>query len=244
MDIVGSVRRYWDVDAETYDHATSHGFGSSTERAAWTAALEEVLPAPPCRVLDVGAGTGFLSLLAARLGHDVTALDVSRGMLERLTTKAGAEGLDVDVVEGPADEPPDGPFDAVIERHALWTLPDPRGALDAWRRVAPDGRLALFEGLWGEADPAEVRRARLRDLARRLRREPSHHHREYDPAVKDALPLGRGTHPDDVVDLVAASDWGEPSLRRLRDVEWARLLAVPPARRPLGTTPVFVVTTR
>lgn len=242
MDIIDSLRRYWDADAATYDHASSHGFSSPAERSAWTAALEDVLPAAPSRVLDVGAGTGFLSLLAARLGHEVTALDVSRGMLDRLAAKSEAEGLDIDVVVGSAEKPPQGPFDAVIERHVLWTLPDPAAALAAWRRAAPEGRLALFEGLWGEADPAEVARGRLRDIARRLRREPSHHHREYDPAVREALPLGHGTHPDDVVDLVATSDWGEPVLRRLRDVEWARLLAVPPARRPLGTTPVFVVT--
>ena len=100
--------------------------------------------------------------MAARLGHRVTALDLSSQMLAKLTTVAAAEGLDIAVVVAPAHEPPDAPdgggFDAVIERHLLWTLPDPVAALRAWRAVAPAGRLVAIESMWGDADPLEVLR--------------------------------------------------------------------------------------
>ena len=121
------IRAYWDVDATTYDLSPHHRPRSSAEQAAWAATLARVLPPAPARVLDVGAGTGFLSLLAAGLGHHVTAHDLSPGMLARLAEKAEAAGLEVTVSEGAAEEPPAGPFDAVIERHLLWTLPRPRG---------------------------------------------------------------------------------------------------------------------
>lgn len=244
MDIHDELRRWWDTDAATYDRAPTHGMASPTERAAWTAALQRHLPEPPARVLDVGAGTGFLSLALARLGFAVTALDLSGGMLEQLTASAERDGVTVATVQGPADRPPGGPFDAVVERHLLWTLPDPAAALEAWRAVAPEGRLVVLEGLWGAADPAERARQRLREGWRRLRGRPHDHHGAYDPAVKEALPLGAGTHPDALIELIEAGGWSGVTIERLRDVEWARLLARPAAERPLGTTPLFAISAR
>jgi SAM-dependent methyltransferase len=241
VDLTDRVRAYWDADAATYDDSPDHGAASPTERAAWHAAIARLLPAPPCRVLDAGAGTGFLSLACARLGHRVTALDLSSGMLERLRAAAERDGLAVEVVQGGAESPPPGPFDAVVERHLLWTLPDPGAALAAWRAVAPAGRLVLFEGLTGRADPVEHLLEQTREGVRRLRGEPDHHHDRYDPAVVEALPLADGTHPDRLVELVEGAGWGPARLERLRDVEWARLLRQPPAARLLGVTPRFAV---
>ena len=202
MELTDSVRAYWDADAATYDDAPDHGAASPAERAVWNAALRRLLPSPPSHVLDAGAGTGFLSLACGRLGHRVTALDLSSGMLARLRAAADAEGLAVEVVEAEAGSPPSGPFHAVIERHLLWTLPDPGAALAAWRAVAPAGRLVLFEGLWGRADPVEHLRQQTREGLRRLRGEPDHHHDRYDRAVAEELPLAGGTHPNRLIELV------------------------------------------
>jgi SAM-dependent methyltransferase len=241
MELTDRVRAYWDADAATYDDTPDHGAASPAERAAWNAALHRLLPSPPSRVLDVGAGTGFLSLLCGQLGHRVTALDLSTGMLARLRAAAERDGLTVEVVEGEAGSPPPGPFQAVVERHLLWTLPDPAAALAAWRAVAPGGRLVLFEGLWGRTDPIEHLRQQTREGVRRLRGEPDHHHDRYDPAVMEALPLASGAHPDRLVELVEQAGWGPARLERLRDIEWARLLRQPPAARLLGVTPQFAV---
>jgi len=241
VDVVDSVRDFWDADAEGYDRAPDHGAATGAERAAWSGALARLLPAGGGRVLDAGAGTGFLSVLAARLGYQVTALDLSPGMLERLRAAASREGLAIECVEGGADQPPPGPFDAVIERHLLWTLPDPGLALAAWRAVAPDGRLVLFEGMWGNADPVEAVRHRARELLRRLRGEPDHHHDHYDPAVLAQLPLSGGVTPDQLVSLVERAGWGIIRLERLRDVEWIQQLSLPLSQRLLGVTPRFVI---
>jgi SAM-dependent methyltransferase len=240
-DLTGRVGAYWDADAATYDDSADHGPGSPAQRAAWNAALHRLLPGQRCRVLDVGAGTGFLSLAAARLGHRVTALDLSGGMLERLRASADRDGLEIEVIQAGAEEPPPGPFDAVVERHLLWTLPDPAAALTAWRAVAPEGRLVLFEGLWGGADRVEALRGQAREGLRTLRGEPDHHHDHYDPSMVEELPLAGGTHPDQVVELVEAAGWGPARLERLRDIEWAQLLQLPAAARLLGVTPRFAV---
>jgi SAM-dependent methyltransferase len=238
--LLAAVRDYWQSDAETYDQAPGHGVHSAAERAALTAVLADHLPAPPATVLDVGAGTGMLSLAAADLGHDVTALDLSPAMLTKLEAAAAHSGLTVTTVTAAADEPPTGGFDAVMERHLLWTLPDPHAALGAWAGAAPGGRLLVFESLWG-LDPLVGARQRARTALARLRREPPHHHREYDPEVRAAMPFGRGTHPDQVVAAIEAPGWSRTGLHRLWDMEWAGALSRPVAERLLGPVPRYLV---
>jgi SAM-dependent methyltransferase len=235
------IRRWWDEDSAVYDETPNHNPRTGPERAAWAAALAQHLPAPPARVLDCGAGTGFLSLIAARLGHQVTALDLSEGMLSRLKAKAAEEGLSerIRIVHASAGEPPPGEYDVVVERHLLWTLPDSLNVLRVWRAVSQ--RLLLVESLWGNADPFEALRARLAaDLHRWLRR-PQEHHDEYPEDLRARLPLGRGASPAQLLDLVESAGWGPPRLFRLRDVEWATRLTLSPLERLLGPTPRFVI---
>jgi SAM-dependent methyltransferase len=224
-DIEGRIRAFWDRDSDTYDRSPSHGASDAVEAAVWRAVLWRHLPPVPARVLDAGAGTGAMSLLAAELGHLVTALDLSAGMLERLRAKAAARGMQVEIVHGPAHEPPPGPFDAVIERHLLWTVPEPGAALSAWHRAAPEGRLILFEGIMPGRE--HVRRARgwAAERVRRAAGVPHDHHAEYDPDILDLLPLARLSSPGPLIHEVSAAGWGRVRLERLRDIEWARGMA-------------------
>ncbi|MHB8329189.1 MAG: class I SAM-dependent methyltransferase [Acidimicrobiales bacterium] len=241
MDALDEIRRFWDDDAPTYDDAPGHHPRSPAVSAAWAAALTGLLPPPPSRVLDCGAGTGFLSLMAARAGHAVTALDLSPGMLERLSAAAGAEGLHIDTVVAPADAAPAADFDAVMERHLLWTLPDPLGSLRAWRAAAPRGRLVVIESVWGDADPLERLRSRGRAALRRLRRTAPDHHAEYPHDVRDSLPFATGTPPAAVVAMVSDAMWPAPRLGRLRDVEWAERAELALPERLVGVSPRFAV---
>jgi SAM-dependent methyltransferase len=243
VDTLTEIQQFWDADAATYDRSASHHPSTALARAAWARTLERLLPPPPARVLDAGAGTGFLTLLAARLGYQVTALDLSPQMLDKLRVKAATEGLDVEAVEVPADQPPGGDFDAIIERHLIWTLPDPGATLNRWRQAAPTGRLVLLESAWGSAaDPSEALKARARRLLRRLRGVPANHHGDYPSAVLAALPYGSGITPGELVELVESSGWGSTRIERLRDVEWAMTMALPNPDRLLGATaPYYAV---
>src|SRR5438067_2362406 len=230
-DVDQKLREFWDADAVTYDHSPSHAASDPVEAAVWRGLLRRHLPPPPARVLDVGAGTGAMSLLAAALGHSVTALDLSPAMLERAREKAAAGGFDLRTVVASASEPPDGPFDAVVERHVVWTSPDPGAALTAWRTVAPGGRLVVFEGIWNRSSPSSRARGRAAELLRSLLGVRHDHHGTYDPELLAALPLACSPSPEPLLAAVAAAGWRGVSLERLRDVEWARRLAAP---WPLG----------
>lgn len=50
-------------------------------------------------MLELAAGTGRISLPLARAGVMVTALDISRPLLDALLEKAGEERLRIDVVK-------------------------------------------------------------------------------------------------------------------------------------------------
>jgi len=239
---VDQVRRFWDADAATYDRDPGHYPVSRLERAAWRGTLERLLPAAPARVLDVGAGTGFLSLIVSELGHQVTAVDLSSGMLRRLRAKAEQAGLEVEIVEAEAASVPPGPFHAVISRHLLWTLLEPMTALRAWHDVAPHGRLVLVESLWG--DPSSrlerIRRRAGRGLARARGTAPAHH-APYSPELRAALPLAQGTSPESLLQLVSASGWASPRIHQLTDVGWAAQRGLPWPERALAGAPPFAV---
>jgi SAM-dependent methyltransferase len=236
-----SLRAYWDADAATYDMAPGHVARTPEEQAAWRAVLIRQLPLAPARILDLGAGTGFLSIALAKLGHRVTAVDLSREMLDRLRDRARREGLDIALIEGPAEHPPEGPFDAVVERLLLWTLPDPSAALRRWRQVARGGRLVCFEGAWGRADRGEAIRARLREMLRRFRRRAPEHHKAYPEHVLACLPFSRGVTLPAVVESVERAGWDHVRLERLRDVEWTKTISLPFWERMLGVTPEFAI---
>ncbi len=240
--ISAEISQYWDEDAATYDDSPSHAPRRPHERAAWAAAVRRLLPAPPARVLDAGAGTGFLSLMLAGQGYRVTAVDLSAGMLRVLRAKAERLGLDVTIVHRDAADPPPDGFDAVVERHLLWTLPDLSAALAAWRAAAPAGRLVLLEGSWGRATGLEAARAGARALARRFQPPQPDHHAPYSDRLISALPHSGGLSPGEVVAAVEASGWGPARLERLRDVEWAAAEGRGLLAELLGAHPQWAVT--
>jgi hypothetical protein len=170
-------------------------------------------------------------------------VDLSLGMLGQLQAKAADRDLSIKTVESDALSPPPGDFDAVVERHLRWTLPDPGAALTAWHEVAPQGRLVVLEGSWGGAREAgaESWRARARQLAERIRGPEPGHHGHYSERVRRALPHGRGLSTEDAVNLVQQSPWGQARLERLRDVEWALTEGRGLLDELLGTHPRWAV---
>ena len=144
------VAAHWDRRAAHFDEDFGHSVRTAAERAAWERIFGLVLPAGgSLEALDVGCGTGFLSLELARRGHRVTGVDFAPSMLTLAERKAAECGLAVNFEPADAEQLPYAPasFGLVISRHVLWTLPHPEAAIDEWLRVLrPGGRLVIVDG--------------------------------------------------------------------------------------------------
>jgi SAM-dependent methyltransferase len=93
---------------------------------------------PGQEVLEVGCGDGFFTVLAARRGARVTAVDISEGNLAAARAHANANDIH-DVVFKVADAEdlpfPDGSFDVVVASHVIEHVPDRARALRELHRV-------------------------------------------------------------------------------------------------------------
>ncbi|QLJ03338.1 methyltransferase [Streptomyces sp. NEAU-sy36] len=107
---------------------------------------EEVVP-PGAQVLDVGTGSGALALTAARMGAEVTAVDVSRRAVWTARLNAWLTRLPVRIRRGDLFTPVRGrTYDMILANPpyvpAPHTADGPRGRSRAWD-AGHDGRLLL-----------------------------------------------------------------------------------------------------
>jgi SAM-dependent methyltransferase len=93
------------------------------------------------QVLDVGCGTGNASIPAARLGAEVTGLDFQPDLLAIAREQAADAGVDVDWVEGDAQDLPfaDASFDRVLSAFGHMFAPDHERTSAEMKRVTRDG---------------------------------------------------------------------------------------------------------
>ena len=140
-----TAHRAWDVK-----WATEEG------RADWIAAEPDVMETATelsarlgsVRALDLGCGVGRHALLFARLGFEVSAVDLAEAGLAEVRRTAEAEGLEIDARVAPMTELPfaDGEFDYVLSFNVLYHG-DPRivrQAVAEIRRVLRPG--GIFQG--------------------------------------------------------------------------------------------------
>ncbi|MFR9798812.1 class I SAM-dependent methyltransferase [Streptomyces sp. MS06] len=138
----GTIRAAWDAVAPDFDRfVTPHSMPFGTR------ILEPVGVGPGTRFLDVAAGSGALALPAARRGAEVTAVDISPAMAERLAARARREGLDrvrVLVMDGEHLRLDDDAFDVSASLNGVSLFPDlPRGLAEMARVTRPGGTVLV-----------------------------------------------------------------------------------------------------
>jgi ubiquinone/menaquinone biosynthesis C-methylase UbiE len=135
------TRAAWDRIATGYD-----AFVTSTNMWAGNEGLRRAGVRPGTRFLDVAAGSGALSIPAARLGAQVLSTDMSPVMLERLKARARKEGLNIEtrVMDGHTLELEDNTFDVAGSQFGVMLFPDmPRGINELARVTKPGGRVLM-----------------------------------------------------------------------------------------------------
>ena len=138
------VERVWDGYADAFDEEADHGLRDPQVRAAWQALLTPLLPEQPVRIADLGCGTGSLAVLLAEQANRVSGVDISGEMIRLAQAKARAAGVDVNLVQGDAADPPfaAASFDVVLARHVLWAFENPHAVVATLCGFALPGRVA------------------------------------------------------------------------------------------------------
>jgi len=142
-----TTREQWQSAAEPW-----HRWGPKLEE--WLGGATELMldmahVGAGSRVLDVAAGAGGQTLVAARrVGPEgsVLATDISENILafaERTAAEAGLSNVATKVMDGESLAVEDGSFDAVISRVGFIYFPDQQAAFEGMRRaLRSGGRLA------------------------------------------------------------------------------------------------------
>lgn len=164
-------RRVWSSRVDSWSSHGSVGLERVTQ-----AVVEAVAVRPGEHVVDLGCGTGAITLEVARQGARVLAVDVSAGMVRRLGELASGEGIEG--VEGMV-EPierlalPAMSTDAVVSSYALHHLRDPdkaRVVEQAYTWIRPGGRIVIADMMFGRGGSKEDRAifaSKLRILAKK-----------------------------------------------------------------------------
>jgi len=131
----------WDAIATGYDRYVTPTHLWLGDQTARRVGIED-----GDRFLDVAAGSGALSIPAARRGARVTSVDLSPVMVDGLLERARGEGLAIDarVMDGHALQFDDDTFDCAGSQFGMMLFPDlPRGLGEMVRVTRPGGRVAL-----------------------------------------------------------------------------------------------------
>ena len=146
---------YWEKRSGDFlEHKRAELHSPMSER--WLYEIKNQLPQDRnLRILDVGCGAGFFSVLLAKEGYQVTGVDLTPDMVENARTLAAEEKTDCEFLVMDAENLrfADESFDVVISRNLTWTLPDVKSAYREWVRVLKKGGILLnFDANYGLSD--------------------------------------------------------------------------------------------
>ncbi|HZE12857.1 MAG TPA: methyltransferase domain-containing protein, partial [Chthoniobacterales bacterium] len=132
---------------------------AATMRESGEALVQRIGVKSGMKVLDLGCGDGTTALPEAKLGADVTGVDIASNLVEAGNRRAKEQGLDnCKFQEGDAsnlEQLPDKTFDLVVSIFGAMFAPKPSDVAKEMVRVTkPGGRIVM--GNWIPNDPTLV----------------------------------------------------------------------------------------
>lgn len=142
---------YGPEQARTYELDPTHALPVD-EVAIWLGEMQSALGAPPTgRTLDVGAGTGLLSVALMRAGMSIVALEPSPAMVEQ-GLRLHDELARTHFVIGNAHDAPlfeSESFDWIVSRQVLCHVDQPDTCFKAWFGwLKHGGHAIVVDGFW------------------------------------------------------------------------------------------------
>ncbi|KKG13013.1 SAM-dependent methlyltransferase [Methanosarcina sp. 2.H.T.1A.6] len=245
MDCKKVIANYWNFRSSTYKNGVN-GFDEE-ERTVWKQIFENSLVSGKrLKVLDVGTGTGFLALLFAEMGHEVTGIDISAGMLEKARSNSDNMGLEIDLFHGDAENLPfeDGHFDLVVSKYLLWTLPEPSCAIREWKRVLkPEGMIFAIDGNWFDPRPDKCIKRMLSEFAARFAKKNQYNliFKDCYGPIRNSLPLYEKMSPENASLLFSETGFVNTTINPLREVQEFQKNRYSFSQRLLGDNSIFLI---
>ena len=173
---IARQERFWTRRAASWDHGAGNnpGLVRVVERV-----LEEAAPTPGMTAVDIGCGSGQLTLKLAPLVSSVVAIDVSQKMVDLLAVNAAAAGVTNVTGRAVPVEHLDieaGSVDLVVSNYVLHHLRDEdkaKAVAKAASWLRPGGRLVVGDMMFGRGGDARDREIIGSKLALMLRKGPA-----------------------------------------------------------------------
>ena len=154
------IVHYWEKRSESFLEQRRSELANPIAKR-WMKEIEKQIPAGRrLKILDVGCGAGFFSILLAKEGHEVFGIDLTPEMIENAIQLAEEENADCRFQVMDAENPmfADETFDVVISRNLTWTLPNAEHAYGEWMRVLKTGGVLLnFDANYGKDDASDTK---------------------------------------------------------------------------------------
>ena len=171
---VGRERRLWDRRAVSWDDESAAGLTAVVE-----AVLTACEPAAGLIAVDLGCGTGQVTIPLSRRCAQVLGVDVSPRSIDRLHVKcATAQITNIETLVAPLEslDLAAASVDLVVSNYTLHHLRDSEKALLLSRALGwlrPGGRLVIGDMMFGRGGAAEDRRIVAGKMQSLLRRGPA-----------------------------------------------------------------------